>query len=141
MNKSRFTIARRVGLGGAALGAGVALAVLSAPAASAEVTGVSVSPGMGFGATPYGTGCSYEIVAAVNDPNQPVYFRDQDNSWASGAVPVSNNNAKVTWSPPTPGPHTIIAEQYLPYAPYYSVKSTMVQVGNGINLGSSCFVL
>ena len=65
--KSKSNIARRLGLGGAAVGAGLALAVLTAPAASAEVTGVTVSPGISFGATPYGTGCTYEIVAAVND--------------------------------------------------------------------------
>ena len=49
--KSKSTIARRLGLGGAAVGAGLALAVLTAPAASAEVTGVTVSPGISFGAT------------------------------------------------------------------------------------------
>ena len=138
--KSKSTIARRLGLGGAAVGAGLALAVLTAPAASAEVTGVTVSPGISFGATPYGTGCTYEIVAAVND-NSPVYFRDQDGSWYSGAVPVNNNTARITWSPPTPGQHTIIAEQYFPYQPYYSVKSQTIPVGNGINFGSSCVVL
>ena len=136
--KSKSTIARRLGLGGAAVGAGLAVAVLTAPTASAGVTSINVAPGASFGSTPYGTGCSYTITATVNDNAAPVYFYDNNLPIGTGPASVSGAAATVTWTPTTPGSHVLVAYQFV--NPPFD-KTTQVTVGNGINLGSSCVVL
>ncbi|WP_068273301.1 Ig-like domain repeat protein [Aldersonia kunmingensis] len=126
---------RRAGIVATALGASAAALALAAPAASAAVTSINVNPGALNSRV--GTGCTVEVTAGANGPvNEPVYFYDADGSWSTSAT-VSGGKATVKWTPTTPGQHTLRAYQFGPYG----VMETLVQVGNGINLGSVCVVL
>jgi hypothetical protein len=127
--------AKRVGIGATALGAGAAALVLAAGPASAAATSLSVNPGpMSSG---IGTSCTYEVTAVVNGPiTEPVYFYDLDGSWSTNAT-ASGGKATVRWTPTTPGQHVLRAYQFGPYGS----ADTIVQVGNGVNLGSACVVL
>lgn len=136
---------RRATRAGAAVAAGgaaaAAVAVLAAPAASAvEPTSATVSPGISFGRTPYGTSCTYKVSATANWWGD-AYFdvRAPDGSWHYlGRVTDLNPHqvATMDWTPSHgPGSYTIAVN-----GAGHGVATTSPQVGTGINLGSMCFV-
>lgn len=123
------------------------LTVSAAPDAAARVTGLTVgpgSPGMSFGASQYGTNCTYTLTAAVDDYH-PVVFTD--STGAGTFFPSSRidprfdvhtlkGEAVVSWTPTQPGWHHIYADQ-----PPYAGPALNLLVGNGVNTGSACLVL
>ncbi|RMI29016.1 hypothetical protein [Nocardia stercoris] len=107
--------------------------VLAAPHATANtITDFTVTPGLGNG---YGTGCSYQVSATVEEDAAHVILLD--NGWQprNGPTPVlSGNTITWTWIPAATGQHTLEAR-------YDDASQTVtVEVGNGINLGSACVV-
>ncbi|MCX5045806.1 hypothetical protein OG921_21805 [Aldersonia sp. NBC_00410] len=126
--------AGRAGIVATAIGAGAAALVLTAPMASAEATDINVAPSLG--SSQFGTGCTYDVTVAVNAAT-PVYLYDNGVSVTPAPVQASGGTAPFKWTPTTPGAHTLTAYQ----GPNYIAKDHLVQVGNGINLGSACVVL
>jgi hypothetical protein len=128
---------RRAGIAATALGASAAALVLAAPAASANVSSVAAKPGITIGSNSYGTGCSYEVVASVNNTT-PVYFYDNGVFIGPGPATPNGGVATITWTPTTPGSHTLSAQQ----GPNWNVAYTPpLTVGAGMNLGSVCLSL
>ncbi|MFE3441959.1 hypothetical protein ACFXNW_02910 [Nocardia sp. NPDC059180] len=124
-------------LGPVALAAAAGL-VITAPSASAAVVhSVTVSPGLGNG---FGTTCSYEIKAIV-DASIAHRTMFRDNGWEirgnGGPKKVDGDTVTQMWTPSTPGEHVITAEIHVGTD---ETVSTVIQVGNGINLGSACLV-
>ncbi|MGI5220631.1 hypothetical protein [Nocardia sp. CA-290969] len=120
------------------LGAVATALALAAPGAGAVPQNVGADAGRSMGiTTPFGTTCSYQVRAAVNNNTQPVTFRD------NGVVvgfnpPVATPNgiiATTTWTPPNPGTHFISAEQG-----GVTVTSAPIEVRTGINAGTGCAV-
>lgn len=120
------------------LGAVATALVLAAPGAGAAPQNVGADPGSSMGlSTPFGTGCSYQVRAAVDNTTEPVTFRD-NNVAGTFNPPVATPNGTVvttTWTPQNSGTHVITAEQG-----GVIVTSTPVEVGTGINAGTGCAV-
>ena len=121
------------------VGIGTAVsAVVSAPAASAEVTNVSVIAG------PDGllTGCPYTVVAVVTtppyEPGAVVFFND--GQWLSGFGDYHPENHTVTntWTPQRTGGQDITAVQTDPGGFNTRRYIRVNVVGAGINTGSGC---
>ncbi|MGW4243736.1 hypothetical protein [Nocardia sp. NPDC004722] len=117
-----------------------ALATLAALAAPAGATAVQlgIDPGLSFGmASNYGTGCSYDLDARVDDPVTPVVF--YDNKVPIGVANPSGALAQLRWTPTTTGQHRLQIWQYHPDSedvfPYIDVH-----VGTGFATGSGCNV-
>ncbi|UGT61077.1 hypothetical protein [Nocardia asteroides] len=113
------------------------LAIAAAPA-GAEITGITVEPGISSGSSsPYGTGCAYTVTANAA-PGEYVSFYDSqrgsfDPPWA---IPVGPSGiATAIWTPQERGAHTLHAVQI------GGEKSVRVEVGTGIDLGIACLVL
>lgn len=118
-----------------ALGAAV---VLAAPAASADVTGVTVAAGMSFGSsTSYGTNCTYTTTATAA-PGDTVGFFDPLGTFEPSGWLTVGDSGQVTaqWKPTFPGQHNVYAVRN-----NGTYVSTVVTVGNGTNLGPACLVL
>ncbi|MGN2640184.1 hypothetical protein ACWEKT_22000 [Nocardia takedensis] len=101
---------RRAGTGLSAFGAVAAIAVLTAPHASAWVGEISVS------GTEHKVGCSYTITATVEiDRLTEVRFTDNGKAIPGSPVTPSLLSNKVTlkWTPETAGNHKIEARQLL----------------------------
>lgn len=119
------------------LGGVAAALTLAAPAASADVTSVTVSSGSSFGSSNmHGTGCEYTVTASVNSYG-PVYF--YDNGQFLGEAYSFGWQAQHTWTPTTTGTHVLSAWQ--PYGGTDMPIDLPVEVATGINLGSACVVL
>ncbi|WP_280468779.1 hypothetical protein [Nocardia cyriacigeorgica] len=129
----------RIGIAVTGLGAAAAAFTIAAPTAGAGALGVNVQPGMSIGlGTPYGTGCSYQVTASVDNPGQPVHFSDNGTGATFNPNPKNPTGltATTTWTPATPGTHAILAWQGgVPSPPQ------IIVVGTGINTGSGCAVM
>ncbi|WP_067722868.1 hypothetical protein [Nocardia yamanashiensis] len=110
--------------------------IAAAPQAAAHtITAVAVAPGLGGG---YGTGCTYQVSATVDEDAYRITFIDNGYPIRGGGnLQVSGNTASLAWTPGTTGSHTITA---LFTVGDQAPASITVQVnGAGTNLGSSCF--
>lgn len=110
--------------------------VVTAPQAAAHtITAVTVAPGLGGG---YGTGCSYQVSATVDEDAYRITFMDNDYPIRGDQnLQVSGNTASLAWTPSTTGTHVITA---LFTTGDQAPATTTVQVGGaGVNLGSTCF--
>ncbi|MFD4468492.1 hypothetical protein ACFWPA_09410 [Rhodococcus sp. NPDC058505] len=98
--------------------------------AAAGVDDLSISK---FGKA--GTGCPYELTASLTNvpPAAPILFRD--GATALGAGVKAGDVATIDWTPATTGEHTLYAGVSGP-APGW--KELKVDVGRGIDLGSTC---
>lgn len=108
--------------------------VLNASIATAAVSDLDIHLGHSNG---YGASCSY-TVTATSTGNQQVMFSDDAGATFTPAALITPTGgaATVNWIPSALGTHTISASQE------GSVKSMVVNVGSGINTGSSnCLVL
>jgi hypothetical protein len=118
----------------AAVAAGL---VLAAPQAAANtITNLTIAPGLGNG---YGTGCSYQVSATVQQ--DPAHVILLDNGWEPRGGPspvVSGTSITWTWTPATTGQHTLEA-RYI-YMGADVSRTVTVEVGTGQNLGSACVV-
>lgn len=120
------------------LGAVATALVLAAPGAGAVPQNVGADPGRSMGiSTPFGTTCSYQVRAAVDNTTQPVTFRDNGVQVGFNPPVVTPNGiiATTTWTPPNPGTHFISAEQG-----GVTVTSAPIEVRTGINAGTGCAV-
>lgn len=129
---------RALGRTGVAVAAVVAAGVVAAAPAGAEITGITVEPGISSGsASPFGTGCAYTVTAQAA-PGEYVSFYDSqqgsfDPPWA---IPVGPSGlATAVWTPHERGAHTLHAVQI------GGGKSVRVEVGTGIDLGLACLAL
>ncbi|MFI9508532.1 hypothetical protein [Nocardia sp. NPDC052566] len=121
-----------------ACGAMGAALVLTAPAAPAAVTSVSLASGLSFGSsTSYGTGCSYTATAQAT-PGDIVGFFDPAGTFDPGGWQTVGASGSVTakWTPSTTGKHNVYAVRSS--GEYVSTTAT---VGNGLNLGFACVVV
>ncbi|PXX63157.1 hypothetical protein DFR70_106215 [Nocardia tenerifensis] len=125
--------------------AAVAVPILVAPPAGAEMLGVEVAAG----SEGIVTGCRYTVTATLDDASTPpgtVFF------WLSGGVipgngerlsgePVhhpGNNTVTTSWTPTRIGSQNITAIQSVP-GQCTSTKYVTVEVtGTGLDTGSSC---
>ncbi|MTE15402.1 hypothetical protein [Nocardia aurantiaca] len=124
--------------GVAALGVVASVTALTAPSASATVTGIAIAPASTLGAHRYGTTCSYTVTVTVDDDSQTVYFFEegQGPSGFAEAKP-SGGVAKATWIPSSTKITYIYAVQ-----PNASAQIRLpVDVGTGVNLGSACVAI
>ncbi|MFD3592430.1 hypothetical protein ACFWU5_06845 [Nocardia sp. NPDC058640] len=139
--RTRTTRRQRViGAGVSTIGALAATVGLAAPPASADAISVTVDPGFSIGlTTSFGMGCSYKVTAAVSGLDNIVYFTDEGGGASFNPNYVTSNSgiAETTWTPATPGIHTIRAVHFSGGGP----AATIVTVGTGINTGSGCVVL
>ncbi|MFI5716243.1 hypothetical protein [Nocardia sp. NPDC051750] len=120
------------------LGAVATALVLAAPGAGASPLSVGADAGRSMGlSTPFGTTCSYEVRAAVDNTTEPVTFRDNNAvvGFNPPTVTPNGNTATTTWTPPNPGTHFISAEQG-----GLLVTSAPIEVRTGINAGTGCAV-
>ncbi|MFC8525911.1 hypothetical protein [Nocardia sp. NPDC057227] len=128
---------RRLGMAAAFLAA-AALPVGLAPSAAAEVFTLRAEPGASWGpVTPFGTSCTYTLVAAVST-DMPVSFYDFEDSSTfvpGNLVTPVNGVATVRWTPVVPGTHRIMAYQTSAGGP-----TVDIQVGTGVDTGSGCAV-
>ncbi|WP_280417253.1 hypothetical protein [Nocardia carnea] len=138
---SSSRISHRTGWSAAAvtgLGAVATALALASPGAGAVPQNVGADPGRSMGiSTPFGTTCTYQVRAAVDNTTQPVTFRD-NNVMVGFNPPVVTPNgivATTTWTPPNPGTHFISAEQGGAV-----VVSAPIEVRTGINAGTGCAV-
>lgn len=124
----------KIGVGAVAVTA--AGAMMFAPTAAADVT---VAPSAGGSSGTYGTGCPVTLTANVTAPDAiPAAVTFLDNGAGIGIGTTDGaGNASVQWTPGTTGQHTIIAR----YGGFGPSAQTVVNVGTGINAGSSCIVL
>lgn len=126
-----------------------AASLLTAPTASAYITAIAPTPGIGLGDTDYGTGCTYKVTI-TGDPGDKVYWvEDQvfvNGQWdhpATGVFgPVTEiagqpGKFTVDWTPNAKGEHYLGAG----HNQYREGASVKVTVGTGQNLGSSCVAL
>ncbi len=131
------------------LTATAAAVVVTAPAASAYITAITPTPGLSLGANSYGTGCTYPVTITGDPGDQVVWVEDQvyrNGSWdhaATGvfgpvsAVPGKPGKFTVSWTPNATGEHYLGAG----HNQYREGASVKVNVGTGLNLGSSCVTL
>ncbi|MFI5776761.1 hypothetical protein [Nocardia sp. NPDC051570] len=131
--KSPWSI--RLATGTAALAVAACVTALAAPQASATVTSITIAPGLSLGAHSYGTTCSYTVTAQVDDNSKTVYFYEsgQGSTGFAQAQPA-NGIATATWTPSSTNVKYVYAFQ--PNAT--TAAAQPVDVGTGINLGSSC---
>lgn len=130
---------RRVTGATAAVLAATALAVATAPDASADVTTLHAVPGMSWGpSSQYGTNCTYTLTATIN-AWMPVSFYDFTEAATfspSNYIQPTAGSVSVQWTPTRPGWHHITAYQTSAGGP-----SIDLLVGTGVNTGSACVVL
>ncbi|KZM71702.1 hypothetical protein [Nocardia terpenica] len=121
-----------------AIALAAATALLNAPAADADVVGVTVIPG------PDGLliGCSYTVVATVthppHEPGAVAFFNDQMQIPGWGDFHPDNGTVTTTWMPQRTGGQNITAVQTEPDG--FNTRSyTRVDViGTGLDTGSGC---
>ncbi|AYF74770.1 hypothetical protein D7D52_13870 [Nocardia yunnanensis] len=109
---------QRAGIGATAIGAAAAVALLTAPNASALVTGISVAS-----ASQYCVNQSYTVVVNVTPTSFLFDVSLSDNGTSVGSAKVSSSAATFTWTPTSTGDHTLKAVQEI-----VSNKSTTVTV-------------
>ncbi|MCM6776792.1 hypothetical protein NDR87_22075 [Nocardia sp. CDC159] len=113
-------------------------ALLNAPAASADVTGVSVNAG------PDGllTGCSYTVVATVttppHEPGAVTFFNDGSQIPGWGDYHPDNGTVTTSWTPQRIGGQNITAVQTEPNGVNTRSYIRVDVVGAGVNTGSGC---
>ncbi|MTE13467.1 hypothetical protein [Nocardia aurantiaca] len=117
---------RRAGIGATAFGAVAAVAALTAPNASALVTGISVS------GTQYCVNQTYTVTVDVTATSFLFDVSLTDNDTSVGSSKVSNSQATFSWTPTTTGSHTLKATQEV-----VSTKSTTVSVVDCTPAGGS----
>ncbi|MGW3540074.1 hypothetical protein ACWDNI_05915 [Nocardia niigatensis] len=108
---------RRAGIGATAIGAAAAVAALTAPNASALVTGITVSGSQV---------CVNQATTVTVDVTATSFLFDvslSDNDTQVGNSKVSNSQATFSWTPTTTGSHTLKATQEV-----VSTKTTTVNV-------------
>lgn len=138
---SSSRISHRAGRSAAAvtgLGAVATALVLAAPGAGAVPQNVGADPGRSMGiSTPFGTTCTYQVRAAVDNTTEPVTFFDNNVMVGFNPAVVTPNGivASTTWTPPNPGTHFLRAEQG-----GVSVTSAPLEVSTGMNAGTGCAV-
>ncbi|MFW0793395.1 hypothetical protein AAFP30_06245 [Gordonia sp. CPCC 205515] len=113
----------------ALFGAAAAVVVATAPA-NAVVSSITAQPGSGGN---FGTTCTYDVNASASG-NKLVNFTDNGVAIGGGGVAPSGGIATVKWTPTTPGTHILKARQVGTLV----TRTTTVQVGQGLNLGSLC---
>ncbi|GAB2451114.1 hypothetical protein [Nocardia tengchongensis] len=93
-----------------------------------------MTAGLGGG---YGTGCSYQVSATVDEDAYRITFMDNDYPIRSnGNLQVSGNTASLAWMRSTTGTHVVPA---LFTVGDQAPATTTVQVGGGgVSLGSTC---
>ena len=125
-----------------------------APAASADVADVTIVPGLSGGpTTPFGTGCTYLVIArtadaphspsesgvGIVDLNQASTLFPQELIWdyidPYYTSPVIFDHAFSLWTPHLPGEHAVMAFQTSAGGP---VETVMVKSGTPI--GPGCLV-
>ncbi|RBO89517.1 hypothetical protein [Nocardia puris] len=119
---------RRAGFGLTAFGAMTAVAVLTAPHASAWVGNLEVS------GKDHTVGCTYTLTASVEvDRVSTVKFTDNGKEIPGSPVAPSllSNKVSIKWTPSTPGAHKLEARQIL------ISDSITVQVAEGASSGSA----
>ncbi|WP_051178921.1 hypothetical protein [Nocardia concava] len=109
---------RRAGIGATAIGAAAAVALLTAPNASALVTGISVTT-----ADKYCVNQAYTVAVNVTATSFLFEVSLSDNDTQVGSAKPSGGVASFTWTPTTTGSHTLKAVQEI-----ISNKSTTVTV-------------
>ncbi|GAB2550680.1 hypothetical protein [Nocardia heshunensis] len=109
---------QRAGIGATALGAAAAVALLTAPNASALVTGISVAS-----ASQYCANQTYTVSVDVTPTSFLFNVTLSDNDTQVGSSKPSNSVATFSWTPTTTGSHTLKAVQEV-----ISNKSTTVTV-------------
>ncbi|WP_241962403.1 hypothetical protein [Rhodococcus opacus] len=122
----------------------------SAPLASADVTDVTVLPGLSTNSnTSYGSGCTYLVVARTTTPaersvsivdyNRASTFFPQELIWDTidpyYNSPVVLGHAFSLWTPTAPGEHTLMAYQTSAGGPVETVTVTP-----GTPIGPVCIV-
>ncbi|PTR22198.1 hypothetical protein C8K36_11268 [Rhodococcus sp. OK519] len=131
-----------------------AAAAWGAPSAAADVTDVTVLPGLSVGpTTPYGAGCTYLVVArtadsewtpsdqgvGIVDYNRASTFFPHEFAWDHISPywqnPVIFDHAFTFWTPTAPGEHAIMAYQTSAGGPVEKVT-----VNPAIPLGPLCLV-
>lgn len=118
------------------IAATTALVLGSAPA-HATVTSVTVgAPGL---SAKYGTGCSYEVVAQVDNNGQAVEFWENNAFLGVVQANAATGTATFKWTPTGLEP-TVKLFAAQPNGNGVFKESLPVQVGKGTNLGSSCLV-
>ncbi|MEC3954203.1 hypothetical protein VMT65_14280 [Nocardia sp. CDC153] len=124
---------RRAGIGATAIGAAAAVALLTAPDASALVTGISVT-----NSDKYCANSTYTVAVNVTATSFLFDVSLSDNDTQIGSTKPSSGVATFSWTPTTTGSHTLKAVQEI-----ISTKSTTVTVvdctptGGGGGTGSS----
>ncbi|BDU05289.1 hypothetical protein FMUBM48_15520 [Nocardia cyriacigeorgica] len=130
--------ARTLATAAAFAAAAAAGLVVTAPAATASVTQVSVMPDYSFGPiTNYGTTCQYTVRARLTEGLTPVTFYDNGVPFAT--VAPTDGVALVTWTPTTRGHHTLQAVQ--PTTAQEIAPWVQVEVGVGMHIGYACIVV
>ncbi|APB00206.1 Ig-like domain repeat protein [Nocardia seriolae] len=109
---------RRAGIGATAFGAAAAVAMLTAPNASALVTGISVAS-----SDKYCANQAYTVAVDVTATSFLFSVSLSDNDTKVGDAKPSNGVATFSWTPTTTGSHTLKAVQEV-----ISNKSTTVTV-------------
>ncbi|GAB0107732.1 hypothetical protein JMUB6875_67300 [Nocardia sp. JMUB6875] len=109
---------RRAGIGATAIGAAAAVALLTAPSASALVTGISVTT-----ADKYCANQTYTVAVNVTATSFLFEVTLSDNDTQVGSAKPSGGVASFSWTPTTTGSHTLKAVQEI-----ISNKSTTVTV-------------
>ncbi|WP_069167893.1 hypothetical protein [Nocardia altamirensis] len=107
--------------------------VMNAPQSAAAELGLGIVHAGGGFANGTGTGCGYLAIANTKIGDHVDFY---DNGvWFAGVDRLPERSFAATWIPATPGSHTLSATNG-------SETATLtVQVGTGINLGSSCLVI
>ncbi|GAB2653202.1 hypothetical protein [Nocardia goodfellowii] len=126
MSKLRNTAATAIAIAAAGL-------ALAAPQASAEI-GTSVIIAGGGLSNGFGTGCTYNVIA--NSNNTARVDVSDNGVWigASEGSPSPKTHT-IKWTPATTGTHTLLVTQGA------DSKTIVLNVGTGINGGSSCLVI
>ncbi|MGW0248266.1 hypothetical protein ACWDYH_16710 [Nocardia goodfellowii] len=126
MSKLRNTAATAIAIAAAGL-------ALAAPQASAEI-GTSVIIAGGGLSNGFGTGCTYNVIA--NSNNTARVDVSDNGVWigASEGSPTPKTHT-IKWTPATTGTHTLLVTQGA------DSKTIVLNVGTGINGGSSCLVI
>ncbi|WP_228001010.1 hypothetical protein [Nocardia australiensis] len=121
----------------ATLAATTAAIAVATPSAGAAVRQLGVFPENSYGlATNYGTGCHYTLRANLTQAVDPVYF--YDNGVPLGSTAPQGGVAFYTWSPTTPGVHTLSALQL----PNNDIVATVdIRVATGVPVGWACVVV
>ncbi|MDV7347686.1 hypothetical protein [Rhodococcus oxybenzonivorans] len=115
-----------------------AASMWSAPTALADVTDVTVLPGLSNGPASYGSGCTYLVVARTSTPiersvsivdyNRASTFFPQELIWDTidpyYNSPVILGHAFSLWTSTAPGEHTLMAYQTSAGGPVETVTVT-----------------